>query len=96
MWCSCILHDPLPQENTWCQSSLRDGDGLNTLRSIESIVAGTAGEMRWHVVGKVGTVGVGGTHGGRRHPEEIEGEKEKGWGAQEVVVGRVWCVGEVG
>ena len=43
--------------------------------------------MRWHVVGKVGTVGVGGTHGGRQHTEEIEGEKEKGWGAQEVVVG---------
>ena len=47
--------------------------------------------MRWHVVGKVGTVGVGGTHGGRRHPEEIEGEKEKGWGAQEVEV-VVGCV----
>ena len=51
--------------------------------------------MRWHAVGKVGTVGVGGTHGGRRHTQEIEGEKEKGWGAQEVDV--AWGgVGEVG
>ena len=45
--------------------------------------------MRWHVVGKVGTVGVGGTHGGRRHPEEIEGEKEKCVLVLDVGVGEV-------
>ena len=43
----------------------------------------------WHVVGKVGTVGVGGTHGGRQHTEEIEGEKEKCVLVLDVGVGEV-------